>query len=234
MPDSNDTGAATTVCGRSRRLTPVPGRPRPRRTPSSPAAPASTTCASRSTASIDSVRSDRAGGRLKHRVDRHVQRLLAVALGGLGHLPDHRQHRALDRLPHRPVGGLGWRPQRACQDVGVDRAALRQHVGEAGHDLGEDDAAVAAGAGQRRAWRLPPRRPATAALSVSRPSASSARGAGQVGAGVAVGHGVDVQVVQAAAAGLERGRAAAGRGQGDLARACSRSGGHRVRLTPWM
>ena len=141
-----------------------------------------------------------------------------MAIGSLCHLADDGQHGAFDRLAYRAVRGITGRSQRARQHVAVDLAALSQHIGEPGHDLGQDDPAVSTRPSQRRALghrrHFLPRRPCILLQSIRHPD----RGAPQVGAGVAVGNRVHVQVVQARPAGLERRRAAAGRGQGDLAR----------------
>ena len=73
-------------------------------------------------------------------------------LGLLGELADHRQHRPLDRPPHRAVGGVGGAPERPGGERRVDPVRRAgEHVGRAADDLGEDHARVAARAHQRAA-----------------------------------------------------------------------------------
>ena len=64
---------------------------------------------------------------------------------------DRGQHRSLDRLPHPAVGGVARGPERPRQRILVDRVLPAEDFRGAAHDLGEDDAGVAARAHQRGA-----------------------------------------------------------------------------------
>ena len=165
----------------------------------------------------------------EHLVDDRVEVASRALLGGLRHLADHGQHRALDRQLHGPVGGVGGRPQRPRERVRVEHRRRPDDVDEAAHDLGQDRAAVAARPHQHRALggRGDGDHPVGADLLEA--GRELPRRLGQVRAGVAVRHRIDVQVVQVAAAGLDgRGRPA-GCGERDPMGIA-----HAVRFTPWM
>ena len=166
----------------------------PRTISTSPAAPASTTPASASTGSSSRVRRD-AVVAARDRPPRGRRRL-----GLLGELADRGQHRPLDRLADGAVGGVARAAERGREVVGA-----AERLGGAADDLRQDHARVAAGAHQRGARdlvgeRRRGRRPVE-------PSSASTIGADrerEVRARVAVGHGVDVQVVDPAPGGLDR------------------------------
>ena len=72
----------------------------------------------------------------------------------LGHLPNHGQHRPLDRAANGAVRGV-VRRAKCPRDHGlIDRVLLPEDIGEAADDLAEDHARVPARAHQRRAGQL--------------------------------------------------------------------------------
>ncbi len=129
---------------------------------------------------------------------------VSPVLRGVRHRGDRGEHRPLDRLLDRAVGGIRRRAEDPRELVG-----LRERVGGAAHDLREDHARVAAGAHQRG-----PRHLLREAWPVVRPVARERFGdrpdrQRQVRAGVAVRHRVHVQVVDPRPARLDRGERAA-------------------------
>ena len=129
-----------------------------------------------------------------------------------GHCADRREHRALGRVAHRRVGGVGRARERRGHEHRVHQLALaaRELLGRAAHDLGEDHAAVAAGAEQRGPGNR--RHDLVAALPVERPAVHlvelvehGAHGQRHVVPGVAVGHGEHVEVVDLLPAVLQLG-----------------------------
>ena len=127
--------------------------------------------------------------------------LLALAL--LGHLADDRQHRALDRALHRAVGRVARAAERTAQERRAHSLVLAEHLDEPAHDLREDDAGVSAGAHERCTGHVFRHGLAVdRARRVERLDDRTQR-QDEVRAGVAVGHGVHVEVVDAAAVGLE-------------------------------
>ena len=135
---------------------------------------------------------------------RGLERSVARVLGLLGELPDHRQHRSLDRAAHGPVGGVAGGAERPSDRRCVEEPGLAERLGGAAQDLGEDDAGVAARAHQRRPRQLLcERRPVGGGGGLEHLH-DRARGQRQVRAGVAVGDGIDVEVVDPAAVRLER------------------------------
>ncbi len=148
--------------------------------------------------------------RLLTAADEHLQELGVrdpvdrCLLTLFGHLADDRQHRPLDRLPHRAIRGIARRAERARHDRGVDLAVGAERLGRAAHDLREDHARVPARAHQGRPGHFlhqpgPIVRRRAVELVDDRPCRQR-----QVRAGVAVGNGIHVEVVDAAAAALER------------------------------
>ena len=89
-----------------------------------------------------------------HELDEQVAERLGVGrtpFGLLCELADDREHRPLDRPPHCPVGGVGGSAQCQGGQRGIDSVRRGgEHVGDASHHLGEDDARVAARPHQRR------------------------------------------------------------------------------------
>jgi hypothetical protein len=129
-------------------------------------------------------------------------------LGGLAH---HGEDRALDRSHHRLVGGTRCRRQRSSERGGVEDAGSADDRGEPAHDLGQDDPRVATGPHERTVpdgvtHRLEIRRVVLAAASVDGPELGHDRLEGErhVGAGVAVGHRVDVEAVDVRLVGPQR------------------------------
>ncbi len=120
-------------------------------------------------------------------------------LGALGQRPRHAQDRPLLRVAHGGVAGVARGPQGPRQHVEVEAAVLGQLGEEAARQLREDDAGVAAGAHEDR----PPDVRAGVAVERVRDRAHGQR---HVRAGVPIGDGIDVEVVDARAARLERGQ----------------------------
>ena len=129
-----------------------------------------------------------------------------TALRFLGECADHGQHRSLDRLVDAAVGLVACLPERAGDRVGVDRVGLTEDVGGATDDLREDHAGVPACAEQRRAGHLAGELFAIGGRGGVERLDDPADGHGEVRAGVAVGHRVDVEVIDPLPALLERGR----------------------------
>ena len=171
-----------------------------------PVPPASTTPASLSTGSM--LR--RAGegvvalrlGRLEHRDE------VAAAVGsrhrGLGRLADDGEDRALDRAHHRLVGRLGGGGEGAGRRWAPSSpAGIGDHRRQAPEDLGQDHPRVPSGPHERavadglaHGGEVPARQRSSSSLTAS-------EGERHVGPGVAVGHRVDVEPVDAL---LVRGR----------------------------
>ena len=122
------------------------------------------------------------------------RREVRIALRRLGHRADRGEHRPLDGLLDGAVGGVARGAERLREVV-----ALRKRVGRAAHDLREDHARVAARTHQRRARDLMREAGAVVGPFPLQPVVDGAHGQREVRAGVAVGHGIDVQVVDALA-----------------------------------
>ena len=160
-----------------------------------------------------------------------VDRILrARGFGAVGECASDGEDRALDRLAQRGVR-LGAGPaQRVGDRRAVEQAALAQPVAGAAHELREDDPRVAARAQQRGA-RADARDGGRLGLRVRLEGVENgARGLREVRSGVAVGHGEDVDVIDARGVSRER----AGCAGGGEAHECERiagSGrsGHRTR-----
>ena len=129
---------------------------------------------------------------------------VARILGLLGELADHRQHRPFDGPAHGAVGGVARGAEGAADRGRVEQPGLAERLGGAPQDLREDHARVAASAHQRRARELLRERRAVGGRRGVEHLHDRARGLRQVRARVAVRHGIDVQVVDAAAVRLER------------------------------
>ena len=116
-------------------------------------------------------------------------------LDGLGREPHHGEDRPLDRAEHRLVGGVGGAPQAGDHVGSRDRLERRERVGEAAEDLREDHARVPAGAHQRT---VPDRLADLLHVGAVGGQLVDDRFERErhVGAGVAVGHRVDVEAVQ--------------------------------------
>ena len=206
--DRRPTPDGASAAGAAGNASPLTALARPRRSSTSPAPPASTTPASRRTSSCSGVRATASSPCRTSSTSRAPSGSdsARAPLGLLRQLADDRQHRPLDRPPHRAVRSVGSATQRTSGQRRVDPVRrFHEDVGDAAHDLGQDHARVAARAHQRGACdRVRERRPVGRLRRVDgvRHGAHRQR---EVGAGVAVGHGVDVEVVDAAAARLERG-----------------------------
>ena len=116
-------------------------------------------------------------------------------LDRFGREPHDGEDRSLDRPEHRFVGRVGGAPQAGDHIGGRDRLERRERVGEAPEDLREDHARVAAGAHQRA---VPDRLAHLLHVGAVGGQLVDDRLQGErhVRAGVAVGHGVDVEAVQ--------------------------------------
>ncbi len=154
-----------------------------------------------------------------------------------GHLAHHGEDRALGRIAHRAVGLVGGAGQRGADQHRIDQLARTagQLLGRAADQLGEDHAGVAARAEQRRAGDRGDDLVATDVV-----DRALLGGAGEaiellqhgpqrqhhVVAGVAVGDGEHVQVVDLLPARLERRQARPRRSRGS-GRCWDRSPGRR-------
>ncbi len=122
----------------------------------------------------------------------------------------HREERPLDRLGDGLVGGFGGAQQGGAQLVGT-AARGGQGLGGAAQPLGQDDAGVAAGADQRAPGHRADGMAEVRAVAVLRFGEAALDGGGggldgqvEVGAGVAVRYGVDVECVDLLAGLAER------------------------------
>ena len=139
---------------------------------------------------------------------------VAGVLGLLGELTDHRQHRPLHRTADGAVGRVARGAEGTADRGRVEQPGLAERLGGAAQDLGEDDARIAASAHQRRTRELLREHGAVGSRRGFEHFHDRARGLRQVRAGVAVRHGIDVQVVDPAAVRLERLRAPPARAPG--------------------
>ena len=177
----------------------------PRAISTRPAPPASTTPASRRTSSISGVRARASSPRASTaaRSSSGASRRFSFFSALLGHLADDGQHRPLDRALDRAVRGVARTAERAAEPRGAGLLGLAEHLDEPADDLGEDDARVARA--PMRAARVTSF--ATSALppaldGVERLHDRSQR-EDEVRARVAVGDGIDVEVVDPPAVCLE-------------------------------
>ena len=159
-----------------------------------------------------------------------VERRVRAVLGLLGQLADHGQHRPLDRPPHGAVGGVARAAERAARPVArrprpARRAPRRRRARSARRSRPSCRARPSArrASAPSRALRGRPPVDASSASTIAR------AGQRQVRAGVAVGHGIDVEVVDPAPVRLERLRAPPAR-----ARARARASRHADRRTSSM
>ena len=113
----------------------------------------------------------------------------------LGHLANDGEHRSLDRTLDGPVRGIARTPERAAQARSAHVVGAAEHVDESAHDLREDHAGVPPSAHQRRTRDL--LRDRLAPLGARRVERLDDRTQRQneIRARVAVGHRIDVEVV---------------------------------------
>jgi hypothetical protein len=135
---------------------------------------------------------------------------LGVGLGCVRELADDRQDRPFDRTADGAVRLVGGPSQGARDCRRVNLVALAELLGRAANDLREDHTRVAARAHQRRARKRMGERGAVVARGRAVEGLRDpARREQHVRARVAVGHGIDVEVVDPLPAPLERGHRAA-------------------------
>jgi hypothetical protein len=125
------------------------------------------------------------------------QLVVAARLGLVRNLADHGQDRPLRRFADRRPGRVGGAPER-----GRDRAVFVEALDGAADDLREDDAGVAARSEQRRVGDV--------GVPRLERLADGAHGEQHVRPGVAVGHRIDVEVVDARPVAVESGFGRAG------------------------
>src|SRR5581483_1732537 len=133
--------------------------------------------------------------------------VLRARLRLLGELADDGEHRSLDRAADCTIGGVGGAAKRECGRPRVDARPVRlaEDVGGAADDLREDDAGVSARTHERPARDVACERlPAPGRGALDRVG-DRAHGHRQIRPGVAVGNGIDVEVVDTLSARLERG-----------------------------
>ena len=126
-------------------------------------------------------------------------------LRGRRHLADDGEHGALDRRLHGAVRGVLPLEHRPLEHGGVERVGLAPDVADAAHDLGEDDAGVAAGAHERALGDGGGHRRDVGDVALLELLDHGAHGERHVGAGVPVGDGVHVEVVDELALSLDGG-----------------------------
>ena len=129
----------------------------------------------------------------------------------VGHLTEDGQHRPLGRFAHRLVGGVGGAGEGGSDQHRVDQLArpARQLLGRAADDLAEDDTGVAARAHQRRPRQRLDQLGAAGLVDREAVEPVQLLHHGEhrhrhVVAGVAVGDGEDVEVVDLLAPRLQR------------------------------
>ena len=175
----------------------------------------------------------RARDRLLAAADEPGEQLVDVvpveALALLRHFADDGEHRPFDRLPHGAVGSVAGRLERTGDDAGVDRRRSAERLGRTADDLREDHAGVPARTHQRGARDLLDEGRAILGRRLLEPVDDRPCGQREVRAGVAVGHGIDVEVVDPLAVAFERRERAAGKleNPGEVAHALDL-------LTSWM
>ncbi len=121
------------------------------------------------------------------------------------HLADDGEHGALDRRLHGAVGGVLPLHHGPLEHRRVQRVGLPPHVADAAHDLGEDDAGVAAGAHERALGDGGGHRRDVGDVALLELLDHGAHGERHVGARVAVRDRVDVEVVDELALSLDGG-----------------------------
>ena len=129
---------------------------------------------------------------------------VARLLGLLGELADDREDRPLDRPADCAIRRVAGAAQGTPYPVGVNRSLLGERLDRSAQDLGEDHARVAARAHQRRSRQLLRERGTVRCGRSLERLDDGAGGKGEVRARVAVGHGIDVQVVDPVPVRLER------------------------------
>ena len=140
--------------------------------------------------------------------------MLGHAVRSLGHLADHGEHRALDRLLDGAVGAVGALRERLLEVGRGEVLRAAPHVAEAAHDLREDDAGVAASAHERALGDRGGDRRDALGVALLELLEDGAHGEREVGARVAVRDGIDVEVVDDAALSLDSGERGVDDGDG--------------------
>jgi hypothetical protein len=140
---------------------------------------------------------DRGVSVLDQRMQKLGQPFVAARLGLVGQRPDHRQDRPFDGLANRRPGRVGAAPQR-----GRHGTVLIEALDGATDDLREDHAGVAASAEQRSVRDI--------GLPCLERLAHGAYREQHVRPRVAVGHRIDVEVVETGPVAIERGLGRAG------------------------
>ena len=136
--------------------------------------------------------------------------LQAVVLPGSagstgGRHAGHGEDGALGGLHNGLVGGGHAEVQRNGQVPAVDGLALLDALGKAAEQQGQDDARVAAGAPQQRGSGRLGGQAHGGILVLFQLSGRGADGQAHIGAGIAVGHGEHVQVVDLLLFSVDRG-----------------------------
>src|SRR6185295_20212362 len=129
---------------------------------------------------------------------------VARVLTLLRQLADDGEHRSLHRLAYRAIGGVARGLECLRDDARVDRSFAAEHLRGTANDLRQDDAGVAARTHQRRARDFLDEPGPVFGVGLFELVEDGTCGEGQVGAGVAVGNRVDVEVVDALAVAFER------------------------------
>ena len=127
------------------------------------------------------------------------------ALRRLGHLADHREHGALDRLLDGAISAGGALRKSLFEIGGGEVCGAAPHVAEAADDLRKDDARVAARAHERALGDRGGHGRDALDVALLQLFEDGTHGERQVGARVAVRHRIDVEVVDDAALRLDGG-----------------------------
>ena len=152
----------------------------------------------------------RLGDRLVAAADESFEQIRRVEGGGslrfglVGELADDREHRAFDRLAEGLVGRVRGAAEGSGDRGGVDLTGRGELIRSAADDLRQDHAGVPAGAQKRSPARLACEIVPVVRVRPGERLLNAAHCQQQVRAGVAVGHRVDVEVVDPLPAPLER------------------------------
>src|ERR1700687_1302043 len=205
-------GRACWVAGRSKvaSASPVMRLRKPSRMSCSPKPPASITPACLRIGSWSGVRSTASAAATQ------AARATSVVWGGCAalasvppsRLSGSRQHGALGRLDHRPVGHIGANAKGVGQSPGVDRAFRANANTEAAEDLREDDTGIAPRSHQGTMTGALRHQRKVGVVEVADLVDRRLQGEEHVGPGIPIGNGEDVERVDLVAVNRQPGQRA--------------------------